>query len=119
MAVKVGAQLLNLGNSFVRILLCLVHVPSLHRVHHRNKVDQDAEVIFLGEVPSEVESLRVLTAKLNMDFGAADFKSDPQTGKLVFLELNTSPMFARFNQVSQGALCTAMLKTLLSIEGND
>ena len=83
------------------------------------RVKQDAEVIFLGEVPSEVESLRVLTAKLNMDFGAADFKSDPQTGKLVFLELNTSPMFARFNQVSQGALCTAMLKTLLSIEGND
>ncbi|MGK7940232.1 MAG: hypothetical protein AB4062_08810 [Crocosphaera sp.] len=76
------------------------------------RVKQDAEVISLSEVPSEVESLRVLMAKLNMDFGAADFKSDPQTGKLIFLELNTSPMFARFNQVSQGALCKAMLKTL-------
>ncbi len=79
------------------------------------RVKQDAEVISLSEVPSEVESLQVLMAKLNMDFGAADFKSDPETGKLIFLELNTSPMFARFNQVSQGELCTAMLKTLLSI----
>ncbi|MGK7955692.1 MAG: hypothetical protein AB4063_10595 [Crocosphaera sp.] len=83
------------------------------------RVKQDAEVIFLSQVPPEVESLRVLMAKLNMDFGAADFKSDPKTGKLIFLELNTSPMFARFNQVSQGALCRAMLNTLLSMEGND
>ncbi len=79
------------------------------------RVKQDAEVIFLSEVPEEVESLRVLMAKLNMDFGAADFKSDPETGKLIFLELNTSPMFARFNQVSDGVLCTAMLNTLLSM----
>lgn len=79
------------------------------------RVKQDAEVIFLSQVPPEVESLRVLMAKLNMDFGAADFKSDPKTGKLIFLELNTSPMFARFNQVSEGALCRAMLNTLLSL----
>ncbi len=77
------------------------------------RVKQDAVVLPLSQVPSEVEPLRVLMSKLKMDFGAADFKSDPQTGKLVFLELNTSPMFARFNQVSNGALCRGMLETLL------
>ncbi len=70
-------------------------------------------VLALSQVPSEVEPLRVFMSKLKMDFGAADFKSDPKTGKLIFLELNTSPMFARFNQVSNGALCRGMLETLL------
>jgi D-alanine-D-alanine ligase-like ATP-grasp enzyme len=47
-----------------------------------------------------------------MDFGAADFKTDPDTGQLVFLELNTSPMFARFDLVSGGQLCAAMVHEL-------
>jgi hypothetical protein len=47
-----------------------------------------------------------------MDFGAADFKTDPETGQLVFLELNTSPMFARFDQVSGGQVCAAIIHEL-------
>jgi D-alanine-D-alanine ligase-like ATP-grasp enzyme len=50
--------------------------------------------------------------KLQMDFGAADFKTDPETGRLTFLELNTSPMFARFDYDSQGQLCRAMVRAL-------
>ena len=55
-----------------------------------------------------------LMRDLRMDFGAADFKTDPDTGELVFLELNTSPMFARFNQVSEGRLAADMVRQLLS-----
>ena len=49
-----------------------------------------------------------------MDFGAADFKTDPDDGDLVFLELNTSPMFARFDAACGGALCRAMVEHLSS-----
>jgi hypothetical protein len=36
-----------------------------------------------------------------MDFGAADFK------------MNTSPMFARFDEISQGRLTAAMINQLV------
>ncbi|HLJ88913.1 MAG TPA: hypothetical protein VKZ53_18990 [Candidatus Angelobacter sp.] len=38
---------------------------------------------------------------------------DPDTGHLIFLELNTSPMFARFNVVSEGRISTAMVRELM------
>jgi hypothetical protein len=79
------------------------------------RVNQDAELIFLPDVPQEVEMLRKLMLRLGMDFGAADFKTDPDTGQLIFLELNTSPMFARFNQVSGGQICAAMIQELTTV----
>ena len=33
---------------------------------------------------------------------------------MVFLELNTSPMFARFDQVSGGKVCAAIIRELTS-----
>lgn len=76
------------------------------------RAQQDAEVSAVP-VPPQAEALGRLMAEFGMDFGAADFKSDPDTGELVFLELNTSPMFARFNQASDGAVCRAMIHHLL------
>jgi glutathione synthase/RimK-type ligase-like ATP-grasp enzyme len=76
------------------------------------RVNQDAELILLPDVPQELSLLRKLMSHVGLDFGAADFKTHPDTGELVFLELNTSPMFARFDQVSQGQLCAAMLHEL-------
>jgi hypothetical protein len=76
------------------------------------RVNQDAELILLPEVPPELAMLRKLMLRLGMDFGAADFKTDPETGQLVFLELNTSPMFARFDQVSGGQVCAAIIHEL-------
>lgn len=71
---------------------------------------QDAE-LHAVPVPPEAQALRCLMAEFGMDFGAADFKTAPD-GQLVFLELNTSPMFARFDATSQGALCRAMVRHL-------
>lgn len=76
------------------------------------RVNQDAELILLPQMPQELPMLRQLMSQLGLDFGAADFKTDPDTGHLIFLELNTSPMFARFDYVSQGRLCEVMLKEL-------
>ncbi|NER30814.1 MAG: hypothetical protein F6J89_25150 [Symploca sp. SIO1C4] len=81
--------------------------------HLDYRVKQDAEVIPLKTVPEEVQLLRKLMVALKMDFGAADFKTDPQTKKLVFLELNSSPMFVKFDQIVNGALCEAMIQTLV------
>lgn len=84
-----------------------VRSPSLdYRVH------QDAEV-FPIDLPGCTPALLRLMADFGMDFGAADFKTDPQTGEWVFLELNTSPMFVRFNQASEGRLCAAMVQQLM------
>jgi glutathione synthase/RimK-type ligase-like ATP-grasp enzyme len=76
------------------------------------RVNQDAEVILLPEVPKEVRMLRNFMLRVRMDFGAADFKTDPDTGELLFLELNSSPMFARFDQASEGQLCAAIIHEL-------
>lgn len=76
------------------------------------RVNQDAEVIPLTAVPSVIDELRTLMSSVSMDYGAADFKSDPQTGELVFLELNSSPMFARFDIETGGQIARAIVSSL-------
>ncbi|HEV2987145.1 MAG TPA: hypothetical protein VG759_01795 [Candidatus Angelobacter sp.] len=77
------------------------------------RVNQDAELILLPEVPQELSRLRNLMSRLGLDFGAADFKTDADTGQLIFLELNTSPMFAHFDQMSGGQICRAIIHELM------
>ncbi|MEI6722561.1 MAG: hypothetical protein WCO67_17495 [Betaproteobacteria bacterium] len=76
------------------------------------RLKQDAVVLPVPVPQEETAALRRLMKEVAMDFGAADFKTDPATGKLVFLELNTSPMFARFDAEVEGALCKAMVEDL-------
>ncbi len=78
------------------------------------RVKQDVDLVPLDSPQPEVEKLRALMAALRMDFGAADFKTDPKTQRLAFLELNSSPMFVRFDQVVEGALCRAMVQALMT-----
>jgi glutathione synthase/RimK-type ligase-like ATP-grasp enzyme len=69
----------------------------------------------LHEVPRELcDGLGRLMDLLEMDYGAADFKTDPDTGRLLFLELNSSPMFFGFDLVSGGAVSDAILAVLAS-----
>lgn len=81
------------------------------------RAEQDAQIKVAPLPEPQLGLLRKLMHDLRMDFGAADFKTDPATGELVFLELNTSPMFARFNQVSEGRLASDMVRQLLSPPG--
>lgn len=81
------------------------------------RVTQNCRVEFAG---TEVEfsdtrligTFGKLLTTLHLDFAAADFKTCPDTGRLLFLEVNTGPMFAAFNHASNGKLCDAMLEHL-------
>ena len=45
LSVVLTLELLNLHERLVSVLLCLVHVPSLHAVHHRHQVHQHVQVL--------------------------------------------------------------------------
>mgnify|MGYP000325925813 CR=1 FL=1 len=76
------------------------------------RAQQDADVHAVPVPSRAAQPLHALMREFRMDFGAADFKTDPDSGELVFLELNTSPMFARFDAACGGALCRAMVEHL-------
>lgn len=80
------------------------------------RATQDCRVEFVEDVSGLglTDSLGKLLAKLGLDFAAADFKTCPTTGRLLFLEVNTGPMFAAFDHASRGKLCDAMLECLMS-----
>jgi hypothetical protein len=66
-----------------------------------------------ARVPRVLEQkLHAFCEDLGLDFAAADFMRDPGTGDFRFLEVNSQPMFAAFNQVSDGRLCDAMIDHL-------
>ncbi len=78
------------------------------------RTTQDCRVVAVDEVSIGItEPLGRLLDRLGLDFAAADFKTNPQTGELVFLEVNTGPMFAAFDRASEGKLCDAMVATLV------
>jgi hypothetical protein len=80
---------------------------------YRTRTDTRVEPLALEEVPPGiVDGLGRLMAELRMDYAAADFKTDPRTGRLLFLEINSSPMFAAFDRVSGGAVGGAIVDLL-------
>jgi glutathione synthase/RimK-type ligase-like ATP-grasp enzyme len=77
------------------------------------RTTQDCRVEPLDALPRELtSSFRKLLEKLGLDFAAADFKTCPNSGRLVFLEVNTGPMFAAFDRACGGKLCDTMVETL-------
>ncbi|MDO5632766.1 MAG: hypothetical protein Q4G22_13155 [Paracoccus sp. (in: a-proteobacteria)] len=72
---------------------------------------QTAELTVADVPPDLADRLVRLCDRLNLDFAAADFMAD-DTGALLFLELNSQPMFAAFDRVAQGRLCDAIIDHL-------
>lgn len=67
------------------------------------------------EVPAPdklVLAFSLLSNKLGLDYAAADLKTNPKTGALEFLEINTMPMFTGYDNVAEGRLSDAMFLTL-------
>jgi hypothetical protein len=63
----------------------------------------------IGDLPEGVAGgLLRLSSNLGLDYAAADFKACPETGRLLFLEINSGPMFAAFDRASGGAIARAM-----------
>jgi hypothetical protein len=80
--------------------------------HLDYRAANDAEVVALDAAPVGVTAPLVqLAAALGLEFCAADFKTAAD-GSLRFLEVNTSPMFARFDQAAGGRLCDALVEWL-------
>ncbi len=67
-----------------------------------------------AELPAkEAELLLRLAGRLGLTLAAADFKRDPATGELVFLEINSQPMWTAYDQDCRGALSEAILDWLV------
>ncbi len=62
--------------------------------------------------PALTGPLGRLMDRLGLDFGAADFKTCAATGRWLFLEVNSAPMFVAFDRVSGTAVTDAILDWL-------
>jgi glutathione synthase/RimK-type ligase-like ATP-grasp enzyme len=72
--------------------------------------------VTLAPVPTPeiiAEKLTALCNAIELDFAAADFMRDDATGDWCFLEVNSQPMFAAFDDACDGKLCDAMIDHLL------
>lgn len=76
------------------------------------RADPGVEVAAVPAPDDLTAPLGRLMDRLGLDFGAADFKTCPETGAPLFLEVNSAPMFAAFDGVAAGALCDAILDWL-------
>ena len=60
-----------------------------------------------------VRALAVLMNSLGLNFGAADFKQCSETGRHLFLEVNSAPMFSSFDQILSGEMTDAIIDWLV------
>ena len=61
---------------------------------------------------STIQGLECLMTSMGLDWGAADFKEDPESRELTFLEINANPMFTAFDRVAGGALAELIVAFL-------
>jgi hypothetical protein len=84
------------------------------QLDYREDKDSRVEALPLESVdPGTVAALARLMERLQMEYGAADFRTHPDTGELVFLEINSGPMFMGFDAVSGNAVSDAILDYLI------
>jgi hypothetical protein len=76
------------------------------------RTDTNARVVPVRNDRRLVTGLRDLTDALHLDFAAADFKQCPKTKRMLFLEVNSGPMFAAFDAASDRAVSRAILRAL-------
>ena len=76
------------------------------------RADTRARVETVKNDRSLVAGLRELTDTLSLEFAAADFKQCPKTKRMLFLEVNSGPMFAAFDAASDRAVSRALIRAL-------
>ncbi|MCM0021779.1 MAG: hypothetical protein NBV67_17450 [Tagaea sp.] len=76
------------------------------------RVDPKPRLVPRTTPPALARGLDRLMARLGMDWGAADFKADPRTGALKFLEINSNPMFWGFDRAGKGSVRAALIDAL-------
>lgn len=73
----------------------------------------DVGIRMVEPPPDLIMPLAALMDHQGLDFGAADFKVCSGTGRHLFLEINSAPMFTAFDDVASGALGDAIIEWLL------
>lgn len=66
--------------------------------------NQDATVNQVDFPEDQKEKFIQMTDILGLDFAAADYITNPETGELSFLEINSGPMFTAFDIAAKGSL---------------
>jgi hypothetical protein len=77
-----------------------------------SREDRAAELRETAPPENLAAPFRALTKKLGLTYAAADFKTRPGSGELLFLEINTMPMFTGYDDAAQGRLSAAMVEFL-------
>jgi glutathione synthase/RimK-type ligase-like ATP-grasp enzyme len=78
-----------------------------------SRSNTDNLLLFPTEVPENLKApMRNLSARLGLDYSAADFKTDPNTGQLKFLEINTMPMITGYDRAAGGQLSESLVQFL-------
>jgi hypothetical protein len=76
------------------------------------RTTQNCQVTAARNVGALIPPLRRLMNFLKLDFAAADFKTCPATGRYLFLEVNSGPMFAAFDAASGMGVSKAIVEYL-------
>ena len=82
-----------------------------------SRLDRNGEIVpmELEALPAKtLKAIRKLTDAVRCDFCAIDMKTDPESGELLFLELNNGPMFAGYDRTCNGAMAEAMVRYLVA-----
>ena len=74
--------------------------------------DSIMQVPRLDKVVLNIGMGEALTNAKSLDFAAADFKAEPASGRLLFLEINNGPMFVAFDRAAGGELSAAIVCAL-------
>ncbi len=84
--------------------------------HHLDyRTDSKTQLDLVKTPPKEIDRFLKLTDRLGLNFAAGDFKTDPKTGSLCLLEVNSGPMFTAFDRACKGLLTEKLLSSLLNL----
>ncbi len=77
--------------------------------------DRHVKIKLLKKLPQQlIRPLAKLMDAMHLEWGAADFKENNDAP--VFLEVNSHPMFSRFDQCANGKICDAILRTICGMD---
>lgn len=91
---------------------------SLHSQAVDYRIDNNVCIRNVAPTAELIVPLARLMDYLGLDFGAADYKRCPESGKYLFLEVNSAPMFIAFDRLVDGALADRILDWLLARTGS-
>jgi hypothetical protein len=77
------------------------------------RADREMDMVEIAPPEHIVRPLRALSDRLGLTYAAADFKTRPGTNELLFLEINTMPMFTGYDDAAQGKLSAAIIEELM------